>query len=103
MPALNGGLGADILQGGIGNDVYIVDDLGDAINEAPNEGTDTVQSSVTYTLGANVENLTLTGTAALNGTGNALGNILTGNTAANTLNGGAAPATILSTPALATT
>ena len=56
--------------GGLGNDTYVVDNAGDVVTEALNEGTDTVQSSVSYTLGANVENLTLTGSADINGTGN---------------------------------
>jgi len=86
---LNGGAGADRLIGGLGNDSYIVDNTADVVIENENEGTDTVQSSVTYTLAANVENLTLTGTGALNATGNALGNVLTGNGASNVLNGGA--------------
>ena len=73
--------------GGLGNDIYIVDTTTDTITEAVNEGTDTVQSSVSFTLGANLENLTLTGTAA-NGTGNALDNVITGNAAANTFTGG---------------
>jgi trimeric autotransporter adhesin len=86
---LDGGTGADTLRGGLGNDTYIVDNTGDIVNENANEGTDTVQSSLTYTLGANVENLTLTGTAAINGTGNALDNVLLGNGGNNTLTGGA--------------
>jgi trimeric autotransporter adhesin len=86
---LDGGLGTDSMTGGTGNDTYIVDVAGDIVTESLNSGTDTVQSNVTHTLGANVENLTLTGTAAINGTGNALGNILTGNSAANILTGGA--------------
>jgi Ca2+-binding RTX toxin-like protein len=86
---LNGGAGADTLRGGTGNDLYMVDHTGDSVTENANEGTDTVQSTITYTLGANLENLTLSGTAAINGTGNTLDNILIGNTAANTLTGNA--------------
>ncbi|WP_322693468.1 ELWxxDGT repeat protein [Nostoc sp. DedSLP03] len=84
---LDGGLGADSLNGGIGNDTYIVDNLNDAITEALNAGTDLVKSSVSWVLVDNLENLTLTGSLAINGTGNSLNNILIGNTAANTLNG----------------
>ena len=86
---LDGGTGADTMRGGPGNDIYLVDNAGDVVTENSNEGTDTVQSSITYTLGANVENLTLTGTAAINGTGNALDNVLFGNSGNNTLTGGA--------------
>lgn len=86
---LNGGAGADKMYGGAGNDIYVVDSTTDTVTESLNEGTDLVQSSVTYTLAANVENLTLTGTTAINGTGNSLDNVLTGNSATNTLTGGA--------------
>lgn len=85
---LDGGTGADQLIGGSGDDMYIVDDMGDVVTELVNEGVDTVRSSVTRTLEANVENLVLTGTEAINGTGNELENILTGNSAANVLTGG---------------
>ena len=85
---LNGMAGADTMAGGLGDDIYVVDSSGDVIVENDNEGNDTVQSSVTYTLAANVENLTLTGATTINGTGNSLDNTLTGNTAINTLVGG---------------
>jgi Ca2+-binding RTX toxin-like protein len=85
--SLDGGTGDDSLIGGKGNDTYIVDSIGDTITEGLNAGTDLVKSSVSWVLGANVENLTLTGTDAINGTGNNLNNILTGNTGANILSG----------------
>ena len=85
---LNGGAGNDTMSGGGGNDTYVVDSVGDAVIEAAAAGTDLVQSAVTFTLGANLENLTLTGTAAINGSGNELNNTLTGNTADNVLDGG---------------
>jgi Ca2+-binding RTX toxin-like protein len=85
---LDGGVGADAMVGGAGNDVYMVDNTADKTTENAAEGTDTVQSAVTWTLGANLENLTLTGAAAINGTGNTLSNALVGNGAANTLVGG---------------
>jgi serralysin len=84
---LNGGAGADNMAGGLGNDTYIVDNISDVVTEAAASGTDTVQSSVTYTLAANVENLTLTGAVAINGTGNVDNNSIIGNSASNTLNG----------------
>lgn len=85
---LDGRAGNDTMAGGAGNDVYVVDDEDDTVTEAANAGTDTVQSAVAFTLGANVENLTLTGAGNVNGTGNTLANILIGNTGVNTLNGG---------------
>jgi Ca2+-binding RTX toxin-like protein len=85
---LNGGTGADTMIGGLGNDIYTVDNVGDIITENLNEGTDTVNINRTYTLLANFENLTLTGTTAINGTGNELNNSITGNSAANILTGG---------------
>ena len=91
---LSGGTGADTMIGGAGNDTYAVDNVGDVVTELVGGGTDLVQSSVTYTLAANVDNLTLTGTVAINGTGNADNNSLKGNTAANSLFGGAGDDTL---------
>ncbi|MFL6675370.1 MAG: VCBS domain-containing protein [Massilia sp.] len=91
---LNGGLGADQMEGGVGDDTYVVDDAGDIVTEGANAGVDIVQSSITYTLTDNVENLTLTGTADINGTGNELNNIINGNTGANVLDGMAGNDTI---------
>ena len=85
--SLDGGAGADKMAGAVGNDIYIVDNAADMVTENASAGTDEVRASVTVTLGANVENLSLTGTSALNGTGNALANVLTGNSAANVLSG----------------
>ncbi len=84
--SLNGGAGIDIMNGGLGNDTYTVDNAADKANEA-GAGTDLVNSSVTFTLGANVEKLTLTGTGLINGTGNTLNNTLTGNGGNNVLSG----------------
>ncbi len=86
---LSGGTGADSLSGGLGDDTYVVDNTADLAIENANEGTDLVQSSVTFTVGANIEKLTLTGSSAINGTGNELDNVLTGNSGANRLTGGA--------------
>ena len=85
---LNGGAGADTLVGGSGNDTYVVDNVGDVVTEYAAQGIDLVNASLNWTLGANVENLTLTGTSAINATGNGLDNVLTGNSANNALTGG---------------
>jgi serralysin len=84
---LNGGAGADTMRGLAGNDVYVMDNVGDHAIELAGQGTDTVLASISFALGANVENLTLTGTANLTGTGNALANVMHGNGGANTLYG----------------
>jgi Ca2+-binding RTX toxin-like protein len=85
---LNGLSGADTMSGGQGNDTYVVQSTGDAVIENAGEGTDTVQSTISYTLADNVENLTLIGTSAVNGTGNGLDNAIKGNAANNLLTGG---------------
>ncbi|HSV71345.1 MAG TPA: calcium-binding protein [Methylibium sp.] len=85
---LTGGLGNDTLSGGAGDDFYVVDASGDVLTEAAAGGFDTVSATVTRTLGAEFENLQLTGFAVANGTGNNLANAITGNNAANVLTGG---------------
>src|SRR5215217_2040830 len=87
---LDGGAGADTLSGGAGNDTYLVDDEGDLVTEAdttPTGGEDVVLSSISYTLGAGLENLTLQGTAAIDGRGNESDNTLIGNSGDNVLKG----------------
>ena len=91
---LDGKAGADDMYGSFGNDTYVVDNVNDHVNEGVLWGVDTVQSSITHTLAANVDNLALTGTAAINGTGNDLDNTISGNSAANVLLGGGSDDTI---------
>ena len=86
---LDGGAGNDTLLGGAGDDILYVDSTGDVVTENSGEGIDTIVASVSWTLGANLENLTLSGSAAINGTGNSLANTLVGNGAANILDGAA--------------
>lgn len=86
---LDGGTGSDRLEGGAGNDTYVIDSTSDLIAEASTDSSeiDTVISSITYTLGANLENLTLTGTANINGTGNTASNVIIGNDGNNIIDG----------------
>ena len=95
---LNGGLGADVMLGGLGDDTYVVNTAADFVFEDSDEGVDTVRSSISYTLGDNLNNLTLTGVLNRNGVGNDLGNEINGNAGNNilfglgggdTINGGA--------------
>ncbi len=86
---LNGGTGADAMAGGAGNDTYYVDNIGDTVIEAAGAGTDQVFSTVSFSLASQyAENLALTGSGNINGTGNALANTLTGNSGNNALSGG---------------
>jgi Ca2+-binding RTX toxin-like protein len=88
---LNGGAGIDTMIGGMGNDTYVVDVATDVMTELNGQGNDTVQSSITFTLVStkNIENITLIGTTAINGTGDTLDNIVTGNSGDNIINGAA--------------
>jgi Ca2+-binding RTX toxin-like protein len=90
---LNGGTGNDTLRGGAGNDTYFIDSLGDVLIET--SGIDTVNSTVSKTLDAGFENLTLLGTLNIQATGNVSNNTLTGNSAGNVLNGGAGADTLI--------
>ncbi|HWA39795.1 MAG TPA: calcium-binding protein [Burkholderiales bacterium] len=96
---LDGGAGNDTLVGGLGNDLYIVDATTDVVTELANAGSDTIESSATYSIAptalAQVEHLTLTGTANINATGNTQANILTGNSGNNSLAGGTGNDTLL--------
>ncbi|MDF8332591.1 beta strand repeat-containing protein [Novosphingobium cyanobacteriorum] len=93
---IDGGLGADVMYGGLGNDHFIVDNIGDVVidagptgPESPGYGDwDTVFASISYTLGGSIEKLTLTGDAAINGTGNWKANTIVGNGADNVIDGG---------------
>jgi hypothetical protein len=87
---LNGGAGADDMKGGEGNDTYTVDNIGDKVTEViagTRGGVDLVNSSINYILGANIENLTLTGLKGLTGTGNNEKNVINGNAGDNVLKG----------------
>jgi trimeric autotransporter adhesin len=87
--SLDGGAGSDTLAGGAGDDRYVVDVATDVVSELGGAGLDTVVSQISWTLGDNLENLTLSGSSAVNGTGNTVNNVLTGNAANNTLTGNA--------------
>ncbi|MCT0200330.1 hypothetical protein KQ313_11640 [Synechococcus sp. CS-1325] len=92
---LNGGVGGgDVLRGLGGNDTYVVDELSDTVTEVNAVGVDLVQSSISFTLGNFVEDLRLTGSAAINGTGNTLANVITGNASDNILDGKAGADTL---------
>jgi Ca2+-binding RTX toxin-like protein len=84
---LEGGEGTDMLIGGAGDDSFFYDGQ-DTLSEAANGGTDSVSSYNAYTLGANIENLTLIGASAVNGSGNGSDNLIYGNSSGNVLNGG---------------
>lgn len=88
---LDGGLGADTMTGGDGNDIYVVNNVLDRVVETNTSTSqiDTVQASVSWTLGANLENLVLTGVSGINGTGNEQHNFITGNAGNNVLDGAA--------------
>ena len=91
---LDGGAGGDTMEGGHNDDTYVVDSIFDIVTELAGQGTDTVQSGLTWTLSTNVENLMLTGNAAIDGTGNSEDNEITGNSGSNRLDGGSGTDTL---------
>lgn len=91
---LDGGIGADAMLGGNGDDTYVVDNAGDAVTETASQGIDTVRAGISYALGAEVEKLSLMGSANIDGTGNSLDNAIKGNLGDNLLNGGAGADTL---------
>jgi serralysin len=100
---IDGGVGPDTISGGLGNDTYIVNDARDVIVESFNGGVDTVRTSLsTYTLGNQIENLTLTGTGAQIGTGNGQANVLISNGFRSTMDGGLGNDTLVSNDGIET-
>ena len=94
---LDGKGGADTMAGGAGNDTYVVDNAKDVVTETANGGIDVVKTSLaSYTLGSQVENLTLTGTTTQTGVGNELDNVLRANSVGSCLSGGAGNDTLVS-------
>ncbi|MCR6660040.1 MAG: calcium-binding protein [Asticcacaulis sp.] len=92
---IDGRAGADVMRGGAGDDIYYVDNAGDKVIEAKDQGTDSVYSSVTFAMGGQyIENLYLTGSGNINGTGTSQANTLVGNSGKNTLTGGAGSDTL---------
>ena len=92
---LDGGTGVDAMTGGAGDDTYVVDAAGDVVTEAASAGTDSVRTVLaSYALGANLENLSYTGTLAFTGRGNELNNVMTGGAAVDILSGGSGNDTI---------
>jgi Ca2+-binding RTX toxin-like protein len=75
------------MSGGAGNDRYVVNNSGDRVVESSSGGTDSVSSSISYTLPNHVEKLTLAGTSGLQGHGNSLNNTIVGNSGNNLLGG----------------
>src|SRR5262249_46011186 len=85
---LDGGTGADRMIGGANDDTYYIDNVGDVVIEAANEGNDIVRSSIDFTLPTNFESVVLIeGAGNINGAGNSAVNALVGNTGNNTLDG----------------
>jgi Ca2+-binding RTX toxin-like protein len=86
---LDGGVGADGMTGGLGDDIFYVDDAGDTTVELAGQGTDLIRASVSWLMGANIENMILDGAGNIDGIGNGLDNAITGNAGNNILDGGA--------------